>query len=118
MEMRESMKKLKESVGVVMRKDIFSIDLFGKKSKGQEVEFIYYAPEAKKVCLSGKFNDWNTQSLAMKKSKDGYWKLSIKLPSGWYEYKYFVDGAWAQDMSGEHKIPNSFGTYNNVVGVE
>jgi len=116
MEMRESVKKLKDSVGAVMRKDI-SIDLFSKKGKGQEVEFTCYAPKATKVYVAGKFNDWNTNSLSMKKNKDGYWKVSIKLSPGIYEYKYFIDGAWAQDTAGAEKVLNSFGTYNNVIGV-
>ncbi len=116
MEMLESVKKLKESVGAVMRKDI-SIDLFSKKGKGQEVEFTYYSPKATKVSLAGKFNDWNTKSLAMKKNKDGFWNITIKLSPGRYEYKYFIDGAWAQDAAGSEKVLNSFGTYNNVIGV-
>ena len=116
MEMLESVKKLKESVGAAMRKDI-SMDLFTKKEKGQEVEFTYYAPKATKVFLAGKFNNWNTKSLSMKKNRDGYWKTTIKLSPGRYEYKYFIDGAWAQDASGSEKVLNSFGTYNNVIGV-
>src|SRR3990170_4725356 len=86
-------------------------------AKGQEVEFTYYAPKATKVFLAGKFNNWNTKSLSMKKNKDGYWKTTIKLSPGRYEYKYFIDGAWAQDASGSEKVLNSFGTYNNVIGV-
>lgn len=120
MEMWQSMKKLKESVSEVMRKDIFVVDhLFaGKRGNGQEVEFTFFAPEAKNVFLAGTFNDWNTRSIPMKKSRDGYWRASIKLPSGWHEYKYFMDGAWAQDISGAEKVPNNFGTYNNVIGIE
>jgi 1,4-alpha-glucan branching enzyme len=117
MEMLESVKKLKESVGAAMRKDI-SRDLFGKKGKGQDVEFTCYAPKATKVSLAGKFNDWNTRSLPMKKNKEGNWKTTIKLSPGRYEYKYFIDGAWAQDSAGTEKIRNSFGTYNNIIGVE
>ncbi len=117
MEMWETVKRLKESVGVAMQKEIFSVDLFSKKGNGQEVEFTCYAPKATKVTLAGKFNDWNTKSLSMKKNKDGYWKTTIKLSPGRYEYKYFIDGAWAQDTTGAEKIRNSFGTYNNVIGV-
>jgi 1,4-alpha-glucan branching enzyme len=117
MEMRETVKKLKESVGVAMRKEIFSVDLFSKKDKGQEVEFTCYAPKAAKVSLAGKFNDWNQKSLPMKKNKDGYWKVSIKLSPGRHEYKYFIDGAWSQDTAGAEKVLNSFGTFNNVIGV-
>ncbi len=117
MEMWETMKRLKGSVSVMMNKEIFSIDIFSKKGSGQEVEFSCYGPKATKVFLAGKFNDWNTKSLPMKKNKDGYWKVTIKLPPGRYEYKYFIDGAWAQDTAGADKVHNAFGTYNNVIGV-
>lgn len=105
MTMLESVKKLK-----------------GPLSKGrgseQNVEFTFYAPDAKKVCLAGKFNNWDTKSLPMKKDRDGVWKTSIPLSSGRYEYKYFVDGAWAQDVPCSEMVRNPFGTYNCVIGVE
>ena len=58
----------------------------------QEVEFTLYAPDANKVCIAGQFNDWNTKSMPMKKSKDGKWRVKMNIPKGKYEYKYFVDG--------------------------
>lgn len=103
----ETVKKMKESV----RRSRISGTL-------QEVEFTLYAPEAKKVYIAGKFNDWNTESMPMKKSKDGTWRIKIKLSPGKYEYKYFVDGTWAQDIPGAELAPNPFGTYNCVIGVE
>jgi 1,4-alpha-glucan branching enzyme len=81
----EAVKQLKES-----------ISKSSKTSTMQEVEFTLHAPDVKKVCISGQFNDWNTQSMPMKKSKDGTWRVKMKLPRGKYEYKYFVDGAWAR----------------------
>lgn len=88
------------------------------ESREQTVEFSYYAPAAKKVCLAGKFNAWNTNSLSLKKGKDGTWRISIKLQPGQHEYKFFVDGAWAQDVPCSDKVPNPFGTYNCVMGVQ
>ena len=83
-----------------------------------EVEFIYQTPDAKKVCIAGKFNDWNTKSLPMKKDKDGTWKIKVKLAPGKYEYKYFVDGAWAQDLPCADLAPNPFGTFNCEIKVD
>ncbi|HEX9021752.1 MAG TPA: isoamylase early set domain-containing protein [Nitrospirota bacterium] len=93
---------------------------FNSRERGseQKVEFTFYAPEAKKVNLAGKFNNWDTKTLPMKKGKDGVWKTSIPLSSGRYEYKYFVDGSWAQDIPCSEMILNPFGTYNCVIGVE
>ena len=82
-----------------------------------EVEFTFHAPEAKKVCIAGKFNDWNTSSKPMKKGKDGNWRIKLNLSPGKHEYKYFVDGAWASDLSCSELVPNPFGTENCVISV-
>jgi 1,4-alpha-glucan branching enzyme len=100
----ETIKKIKESIGRAATK--------------QQIEFTFRAPEAKKIFIAGTFNDWNTKSMPMKKSKDGTWRIMVKLSPGRYEYKYFVDGTWAQDIPGAELAPNSFGTNNYVIGVE
>ena len=82
-----------------------------------EVEFTCRAPEAKTVCIAGKFNAWDTSSTPMKKEKDGTWRIKLKLPPGKYEYKYFVDGAWASDQKCSELVPNPFGTNNCVISV-
>jgi len=107
MAMVETVKKMKESGSTATM-----------QGKEQAVEFTYYAPAAKKVCLAGKFNAWNTNSMPMKKGKDGMWRISIKLQPGQHEYKYFVDGVWAQNMTCSDKVLNPFGTYNCIMGVQ
>ena len=74
-----------------------------KKEKPVEktVEFAFSAPEAREVFLAGEFNDWNTRSLPLKKSGGGVWRTKIKLAPGRYEYKFFVDNAWVEDLPGE-----------------
>jgi 1,4-alpha-glucan branching enzyme len=56
--------------------------------------------------------------MPMKKGKDGTWRIMVKLSPGRYEYKYFVDGTWAQDIPGAELAPNPFGTNNCVIGIE
>jgi 1,4-alpha-glucan branching enzyme len=107
MAMLETVKKMKESAVKP-----------GTAGAAQEVQFTLFAPEAKKVCIAGTFNDWSTKSTPMKKSKDGTWKVQVKLSPGRHEYKYFVDGAWAQDIPCAESAPNPFGTSNCVIGVE
>jgi 1,4-alpha-glucan branching enzyme len=97
-------------------KEVISIPRGSGTSRN--VEFGLYAPEAKKVYIAGKFNDWNMEQYPMKKGKDGYWRIKIKLSTGTHEYKYFVDGAWAQDVSGAALVPNPFGTSNCVISVK
>jgi len=90
------------------------------------VEFNLHAPNAMEVYLAGEFNSWDTQSLPMKKNKQGVWEIMVNLPLGRYEYKIFVDGAWMEDMSctvmiggtsfklilDGGRISNPFGTQN------
>jgi 1,4-alpha-glucan branching enzyme len=88
------------------------------KSGDRKVEFKLYALEAKQVSLAGEFNNWDTEALPMKKSKDGMWKAKITLSPGRYEYRFFVDGTWAQDISDVELTPNPFGTHNIVLKVD
>ncbi len=78
----------------------------------KEIEFKISAPDAKSVYVAGSFNDWNTKSLPLKKSRDGVWRATVDLPAGRYEYKYFIDGAWAKDSPCTETVPNAFGTHN------
>ncbi len=66
-----------------------------------DIEFVYEAPGAKEVFLSGNFNNWDTTSLPMKKNKRGQWTATVPLYPGTYQYRYFADGAWAQDVKCE-----------------
>ena len=84
----------------------------------RKLELKFYAPEARTVTVAGEFNDWDTGVLPMKKTKDGTWKAKIKLSPGRYEYRIFVDGAWAEVIPDVEIVPNPFGTYNFVVNVE
>lgn len=102
----EAVKKMQESMG---RQQIAGTT--------REMEFTFHAPGAKKVCIAGTFNGWNTNSMPMKKDRNGIWRIKVKLPAGKHEYKYFVDGTWAQDIPGAEMVPNPFGTRNCVIGV-
>jgi len=87
------------------------------RKTGKKVEFIYYAPEAKSVCLSGTFNGWSRTNTRLKKDRKGNWKISLKLFPGRYEYRYRVDESWENDQRPMECVPNSFGSWNCVVEV-
>lgn len=84
----------------------------------KNVEFRFYAPEAKEVFIAGEFNNWDIQSLPMKKSKGGFWEKATKLLPGRYEYKTFNDRGWIEDLPGEERVSNPFGTQNFIRWVE
>ncbi len=95
-----------------------------KEKSGQEtarsrraVELSLWAPDAKEVFLAGEFNQWDTQSMPMKRGNDGNWKVKMNLPTGRYEYKFFLDNRWVEDISSAELVPNRFGTQNCVLSV-
>jgi 1,4-alpha-glucan branching enzyme len=87
------------------------------KGISKDTEFSFYAPGAMSVFVAGEFNGWDTQSLPMKKNKDGTWKAKVKLQTGCYEYKLFADNAWVEDFPGSEAVFNSFGTNNFIISV-
>lgn len=52
--------------------------------------------QAKKVVLSGSFNNWSPDSILMQKTNTG-WTTTMKLPPGKYWYKFVIDGKWITD---------------------
>ena len=52
------------------------------------------------VSLRGSFNGWD--EWPMDEQEDGSWSITICLEPGKHLYKYFLDGAWIEDMSNGH----------------
>ena len=88
-----------------------------KKKGDGEIKFVFLAPEAGEMYLTGDFVQWNPKLIPMKKGKDGLWKAKVLLPPGRYEYKFIMDGQWVQDIPGAERVPNPFGTENGVIQV-
>ncbi|WP_418604012.1 glycogen-binding domain-containing protein [Hwangdonia sp.] len=69
--------------------------------------------EAKKVVLSGSFNNWNEHELVMEK-KDYGWKYVLPLSGGKHHYKFIVDGKWVLDPNNAVKEYDGNGHVNSV----
>lgn len=88
-----------------------------------ESAFSCYAPDAKTVFLAGSFNEWKPEATPMERREGGRWTASLKLPPGYYEYKFVLDGDWCCEPGcGDpgtcpHCVPNPFGTMNRFVEV-
>ena len=74
-------------------------------------------PTAQEVCIAGSFNDWHPNVTPMIRLDDGKWAKELALPPGHYEYRFVVDGQWADDPAATELIPNPFGTANAVIEV-
>jgi hypothetical protein len=72
---------------------------------------------AKKVVLSGDFNNWLENELELTKNGN-VWELSYVLAPGNYQYKYIVDGQWILDPANEDMIPNGVKSYNSFLVID
>ena len=77
------------------------------------------AGSAGKVNLVGEFNNWDTQSLPMKKLKNGDFSVSLELEKlKEYQFKYLVDGKeWLNDIEADKFVQNEFQSENSVIMV-
>ena len=76
----------------------------------------FYLPgylSAKRVLLSGNFNNWSTLKGVMAKTDSG-WVSDIKLSPGVYEYKYIINGRWQHDKNNLQQHPDGFSDVNSV----
>ena len=75
---------------------------------------------AQSACLCGDFNDWDQTSHAMKRSRDGSFKLTISLkPGRAYRYKFLLDGEhWENDWAAESYVPNELGSEDSLITIE
>lgn len=87
-------------------------------SKEVPVEFSLSELKAKKVSVAGTFNNWDVNTLKLKKSVSGGWNVSVNLKPGRYEYRFFVDGEWMNDPKLKETVVNPFGTSNSILRVE
>lgn len=74
-------------------------------------------PEKSKVFLAGDFNNWEEQSLRLKKNKAGDYSISLTLPApNRYQFKYNIDGEyWINDDAADAYPQNAFGSDNSMI---
>lgn len=72
---------------------------------------------AKKVILTGGFNNWSTESFKMQK-ENNKWTFSLPLSAGKYHYKFIVDGQWITDPNNSVKEYDDKGNINSVCMVK
>ncbi len=77
-----------------------------------------YQPNAKEVRLAGSFNNWDAGSTPMQHDGEGCWRVELILTRGRYEYRFVVDGNWADDPLASAYVTNPFGTLNCVLSVD
>lgn len=87
-------------------------------SRDSSADLELYAPKAKSVSVAGSFNNWSTTANRLTKDSQGNWKTSIRLKSGQYQYRFFVDGSWTDDPKAKETALNQYGSKNAVLRVK
>jgi 1,4-alpha-glucan branching enzyme len=76
---------------------------------GQWVEFNFYRPGVSSVHVVGDFNQWRHGELPMAPTRDGYWRVRMRLPAGEFRFRYFADGQWFTDYAAFGLEPGDLG---------
>jgi 1,4-alpha-glucan branching enzyme len=77
--------------------------------EGEWVEFRFFRPGARHVCLAGEFNNWDAGNLPMVARDGGYWTARMKLPAGEFKFRYCADGEWFTDYAAFGVEPGQYG---------
>ena len=87
--------------------------------RSQQVQIIFFSPEASSVALIGDFNEWGQREITFAQSSDrGIWEFSMALDPGVYHYNLLVDGErWVANPKSSTLVPDGFGGYNSVLVV-
>ncbi|RPH25965.1 MAG: glycoside hydrolase [Bacteroidales bacterium] len=93
---------------------------YNKKTPVCKVTFILakdIVHSANHVSLAGDFNNWDVESIPMKKLKSGEFSVSVNLEKGReYQFKYLIDdGTWLNEKEADKHVPNVFHSENSVV---
>ena len=88
-----------------VRDDFFDVEFRFRPENGTQV--------FKGIYLAGSFNDWKPTAHKMSgPNDDGWFRTTIRLAAGQYEYKFVIDGTnWKHDPGN----PNQNGPYSNGV---
>ena len=91
--------------------------------------FEFFDPAAREVFLVGEFNGWDAKATPMHRSADGKWQVELRLPPGFYRYKFVVDSIWRCSPDQPHNrcdrpcercprcVPNVYGSFDRVAVV-
>jgi hypothetical protein len=73
-------------------------------------------PNAKKVFVTGSFNQWNEEELQMIRFR-GKWVMYLYLRKGTHAYKFIVDKEWITDPANRITRPDGNGHENSFIGL-
>ena len=87
------------------------------EASGVVTRFVFIAPEARSVSLTGDFVEWDADGIPLQQPQtNGVWTLDVPLEPGVYEYAFIIDGQeWRPDPLAMASADDGFGMENSVV---
>lgn len=84
-----------------------------------DITFRHKPAAANALHVAGSFNGWNAQALAMSgPDAEGFWRATIKLGAGDYQYKFVVDGTrWFHDPLNADTVSDGHSGFNSVLKI-
>ncbi len=81
--------------------------------------FVFLAPEASEVTLTGDWIGWSTRGIPLQELRGtGVWTADVPLPPGVHEYSFIVNGTqWHPDPLAGAQVDDGFGRTNSLVMV-
>ncbi len=86
----------------------------------REVKIYFYYPPARKVAVTGDFNNWDREGVPLKRAaKPGLWETQLRLKPGAYSYDFIVDGeVLVPDPNAPNQMPDGYGGTNSILLVK
>lgn len=82
------------------------------------IRFRTRRPGASRVAVVGDFNQWSPEAAPMSgPDADGWFEITLRIPSGRYEYQFWVDGSFVAPAGAGRTIRSDFGPSNGVLEV-
>lgn len=90
---------------------------YSAKRSIQAHNFSVCAPNAKRVCLVGDFNQWDPEANPMMKQADGYWTTQMQLHHGHHRYQFLVDGVPTLDPLAQGIVRNDKNERSSLLAI-
>ncbi|HXF96062.1 MAG TPA: glycogen-binding domain-containing protein [Gemmatimonadales bacterium] len=92
------------------------ISAWPRSPEGVPTRFIYVAPQASRVAVTGDFARWDPDGIPLQRRADGVWVAEIELAPGLHHYVFIVDGTeWRPDPNAVSRVDDGFGRQNSVL---
>jgi hypothetical protein len=89
-------------------------------ASGVATRFVLVAPGAESVHLTGDFNSWSREGIALEDLRGtGIWTADVTLPPGVHQYTFVLNGSeWVPDPSAALQVDDGFGQMNSILVIQ